>query len=224
MAINEQQILSGRRREDKILEAIAGGSMVKAIGGAIAVVLAIIGLAQVHPALTLSIATIAVGVGLMFEGGAIAARYSRTIPRPVGYETVELGGGMTSEFFGGAAGVVLGILGLVGISPILLNAIAAIVFGTSLLLGSSIPSRINALALFPQEEYKRSQDLIREAASAATGSQILIGLGAIVLGVLAVIGIGPVLILTLVALLSLGFSILLSGTTVSSKFMSIFRH
>ena len=108
-----EEPIQRRRKDDKLLETLAGGSLVKAIGGAAAIVLSILGLARVYPYISLSIATIAVGVALLFEGGAIAAKYQRLLPatRPdqpgegpgLQARTIELGGGMTSEFVGGAA-------------------------------------------------------------------------------------------------------------------------
>ena len=49
-----------------------------------------------------------------------------------------MGGGFTAEFVGGAAGIVLGILALVGIAPEILCSVAVLVFGGTLLFGSGM--------------------------------------------------------------------------------------
>ncbi len=228
-----EEPIQRRRKDDKLLETLAGGSLVKAIGGAAAIVLSILGLARVYPYISLSIATIAVGVALLFEGGAIAAKYQRLLPatRPdqpgegpgLQARTIELGGGMTSEFVGGAAGIVLGIVGLVGIAPFTLSAVAAIVFGSALAIGSGVPSRLAAVSTGRFDEGSRLAEAMREAASVASGTQVMVGVASIVLGILALKGVQPAWVLTLVALLTLGFSTLLSGTAVSGKMMALFK-
>jgi hypothetical protein len=56
--------------EDKhIVESVGSGSAAEIIGGVAAIVLTILGLAHVAPGLMLPIATIAIGVALVFEGG-----------------------------------------------------------------------------------------------------------------------------------------------------------
>ncbi len=57
---------------------------------------------------------------------------------------------------------------------------------------------------------------------AASGTQMLIGIATIVLGILALIGIDPVT-LSLVGLLATGASILFSGSAVSSRMLSVLR-
>jgi hypothetical protein len=59
-------------------------------------------------------------------------------------------------------------------------------------------------------------------ASGSAGVQLLTGLSAGVLGILAVAGENPVL-LTLVALLLLGITVLLSGSALSGLVMSFMR-
>jgi hypothetical protein len=67
---HERQVATGLATES---------SAVEAIGGAAAVVLGILGLAQISPMYLAPIATIVVGVALWFEGAAIVARYSRLV-------------------------------------------------------------------------------------------------------------------------------------------------
>ena len=71
------------------------------------------------------------GVALLFEGGMVASRYWRLPEEVVAgrWASMELTGGMIAEFLAGVAGVVLGILALLGFASLLLTTIAGLVFG-----------------------------------------------------------------------------------------------
>jgi hypothetical protein len=207
----------------KSIKVVAGGSITEAICGAAAVVLAIIGLTGTYPGYMASVATIAFGVAMLAQGGAIAARYSRLIRETTPYEwdsRTEIGGGMGAEFLAGGAGVVLGILGLLGIAPATLLPIAVIVFGGALLLGSSATADLSTVSAPPVNE--RFAHIARQASVAASGAQVLVGVTAIVLGIIALVGVDT-LVVTLVALLVVGASVLFSGTAVSSRMASVMR-
>lgn len=210
---------------ERTAEVVAGGSMVEAIAGAAAVVLAILGLAGLLPTYLLSIAAIAVGVALLFEGGAIAVRYSRLLNETAGsrISSAELGGGMGVEVIGGVSGIVLGILALLGLAPMTLTAVAAIVFGGTLLLSSGTATRLNCLAIDCHGLPDTTRRVAREAVFAAASVQVLVGLGGGILGLLALLGIHPML-LTLIAMLSLGGSVLLSGSAISNKMLGVLHH
>jgi hypothetical protein len=60
-------------------------------------------------------------------------------------------------------------------------------------------------------------------ASGSAGIQSLAGLGAIVLGVLAVAGSTNDVVLNLVALLALGATLVLTGSTLSTTVLSFMR-
>jgi hypothetical protein len=61
---------------------------------------------------------------------------------------------------------------------------------------------------------------VREAVSASAGAQVLIGLAAGLLGILALVGFGPA-ILTLVALLCIGSAVVMNGTAISGRILSL---
>lgn len=208
---------------EKSAKVVAGGSITEALCGAATVVLAIIGLAGMLPGYVASVATIVFGAALIAQGGAIAARLRHVLHETGSYEATartELGGGMGAELIGGAAGIVLGVLGLIGIGTAVLIPIAVIVFGGSLLLGSSASFDLSTFNA-PHEDL-RFAHAARQASVAASGMQALVGIGAIVLGILALVGFEPVL-LTLVALLVLGAAVLMTGTAVSTRMASVLR-
>jgi hypothetical protein len=70
--------------------------------------------------------------------------------------------------------------------------------------------------------YDLSQQIAREAVSAAAGMQMFVGLGSITLGILALVGLAP-LTLVLVAMLALGAAVLLSGAAIRSRMLPLFR-
>lgn len=227
-ARREETVTSLPRREPdperrKSVKAVAGGSITEALCGAAAAVLAIIGLAGTMPGYMASIATIAFGVALLAQGGAIAARHQQMLHEvaPTGWESrAEVSGGMGAELLAGGAGVVLGVLGLLGVATATLIPIAIIVFGGALLLGSSATADLSSLA----DPYgnERFAHFTRQATVAASGAQVLLGIASIVLGIIALVGIDPVTV-TLVALLVLGASVFFSGTAVSSRMASVMR-
>jgi hypothetical protein len=208
---------------ERTAEYLATGSIVEAIGGGAAVVLSILALANVMPTYLASIAAIALGVAMLFEGGAIASRYSKLL-----YEAApdmsHLGSGMSAEVIGGVCGIVLGVLALIGLATVELLSIAAIVFGAAALFSSGATSRLNSLTVARHYGTERwTQQVATELVWAATGIGVLAGLAAIVLGILALIGTYP-LTLSLVAFLAIGSCVLLSGASLGEKMMAMIHH
>jgi hypothetical protein len=221
--------LSSARREreperEKSAKVVAGGSMTEALCGAGAVVLAIIALAGTAQGYLASIAAIALGVGLVAQGGAVAARFRDLLHEAGSYELdtrTELGGGMGAELLGGVAGIVLGVLGLIGVATPIVIPIAVIVFGGALLFGSAATVDLSTISAHGGNA--RFAHVARQASLAASGTQALAGIAGIVLGILALLGVDAVL-LTLVGLLVLGASVLLSGSAVSTRMAAVARH
>jgi hypothetical protein len=205
-------------REEKISAAtLAGGSSLELIGGGAAAVLAIIGLAGTLPFYMTTIATILVGGALLAHGAAVTARRSDTMRRAVDdrAEQIEIGGGAGSEFLGGAAAIVLGILALAGVMPLVLLPVAMIVIGGTILLGAPAQPEIARLA--PDRDRRMSR-ITHEAVESTSGGMVLAGLGAIVLGILALVGVGPAPTLVQVALLAVGVALLLGGSALTARF------
>ena len=203
------------------LEVVSSGSMIDAAGGFAALVLSILALAMAAPTYLTPIAAIALGVALLFEGGMVASRYWR-LPDEVAagrWASMELAGGMIAEFLAGVAGVVLGILALLGFASLLLTTIAGLVFGAVLVLGSGLPIRLNCLEADkekPENAYRFSRFMTRFAAIV----QIALGVAGCVLAILALVGVIPV-ILTTVTLLVVGVAVLLSGSAIASRMMGL---
>jgi len=208
--------------DEATLKTVTRGSITQAVCGVGAAVLAILGLAGILVGYMVSVATIAIGVAFLAEGGAIAARWDdlmREAPSSRFDKQSEFGGGLGAEFVAGITGVVLGILALLGLYPAVLIPVAIVVFGGGLLLGSALTMDLGSIGL----DYDRGGRMSRDATRAASGMQVLVGLGAIVLGILALVGFAPGT-MSLVALLAIGTSILLSGSAVGTRMMKVLRH
>ena len=205
-------------------EGLVGGASAESIAGGAAIVLAIVGLAGILSNAVLSIAAIAVGAGLLIQGGAVAAEHKDLMNHLAGstLDEVNLDTGISVELAGGLAAIVLGILSLLSVDAGILLPAAAVVVGGSLLLSSGTTQRMNALRL---EGVQHGQDhdlaarLTREAVNASAATQGFIGLGAMVLGILGLIGIVPFQ-LALVAFLAIGASMALSGSAIGSRLYS----
>jgi len=95
--------------------------------------------------------------------------------------------GSISEGIVGAAAIVLGILGLVGIYPAILVSIATIAIGASFLIsGSAIASRFSNLARLAAEGTGGAADF-----GMGMSAEFLGGISGIALGILALLGIVP---------------------------------
>jgi hypothetical protein len=208
------------RERSSVYDPTNYGGFVDAIGGIVTIVLAIIALSGIAPTMLVAVATIVFGAALLIQGGTMLSEYAHMMfPADTATSIEEFGGGgISTVFLVGAAGIVLGVLALLGIYPVTLTSIAVIAFGSALVLSSN---SVWHLFRVRQSYYFRgprqlmgSEILASEMASGSAGLQCLAGLGAIVLGILAVTGTNAT-VLTLVGLLVLGATVLLTGSTLS---------
>jgi hypothetical protein len=207
----------------------AYGGFVDALGGVATIVLAVVGLAGVKSEMMVAIATIVFGVALLVEGGAMLSEYA-SIVFPSGSRSVSIesvgGVGLSAHFLVGAAGIVLGVLALLGIQSIILTSIALIAFGAAMVLSSNSVWKLHQLkrTMLPVEGQSVSGTAIlaNEMASESAGALALAGLAGIVLGILAVAGLNPT-VLTLAALIALGATLVLTGSSLSATVVSFMR-
>jgi hypothetical protein len=186
------------------------------------VVLAIIGLAGGLPLAMMSIATIVLGGAILLDSAAITARYAHLVRDTWGGEArvtkAEVGTGLSAESLAGIAGIVLGILALLGYMPETLCAVALIVFGGGLMLGSLARRRFHATSAehFGEGASHTAMRALHEATGVSSGGDVLIGVGAVVLGILALLGVYP-LTLVLIGLLAVGGAVMFSGGLLGAK-------
>jgi hypothetical protein len=207
--------------EQHLVHETESGSIAAAVGGAGAVVLAIVGLIGLIPGALAAIATIALGAVLMLSSGALVTRYSRAFAgAPSSRVQHEIAGGLGLEGMAGLSAVVLGILALLGADPsILLNA-AAIVLGAGLIMASGALARLEALT--HANAATAPEAVPQEVVHMASGADVLVGGAAVVLGIVGLGGHDPVT-LALVALLCIGSAVMITGSTLATRMFSLFN-
>jgi hypothetical protein len=202
----------------------AYGGFVDALGGIATIVLAIIGLAGVRSLELLSIATIVFGAALLIQGGAMLSEFAAIEATPQ-TDGISGGGGLGTLFGVGVAGIILGVLALLGVQSTMLNAVAVIAFGGALVVSASAVWQL-LTSRSVATRFQTGSSMLRVVASEiATGSsslQGMAGLAVIVLGVLAVAGISSQY-LALIALIVAGCSIVLTGSTLSGTMIGFMR-
>lgn len=213
-----------RHRSETAQGVVAGGSTAESIAGLGAVVLAILALLGLLPLTLVSIATIAIGAGLLLRSMAIGASLTQMRheihsehqlgPRP------GRGAGVTIEMLGGLAVIALGILSLLRLDPAALLPISAIVFGGSLIFAAGTTTRVAELRAWYAGSDLRSREVEREAARSSASVEVLVGIGAVVLGILSLVGVGATFLLVVIANLAVGAALLLSGAVLGTRVAS----
>lgn len=222
MNIAAQHGFEARPESRTTARVIGSGSVMEGIAGAGALALGIMGLVNILPLWMAAIGTIAAGAAFLIEGIAISSRMADLVEsdRSGHFDITEIGGGVSAEYLAGLAGITLGILALLGISPLPLMAAAVIAFGGALIMGSGTTSRLNYFGA--AEVNPATRTMAREALSAASGMQIVAGVGAVVLGIFALVD-QPNLTFVLVGLVVTGAAGFIGGSTLGGKLLTIFR-
>lgn len=208
----------------------SAGSMLAALAAAGATVVAILGLLGAVPGIMLPVGTIVLGAALLFHATAVGMRYQRLLHEAAAHEAAltarpvhfEVRAGTSAESLAGAAGIALGVLSLLGIVPTLLCSVALVVFGAGLLLSGAENSRMRSLGIDHQGVSEATGRLIDAAASFSLGSDALVALGAIILGILALLGFAPQT-LVFVGMLCMGSALLLSSSALGGRAMGVHR-
>ena len=190
--------LPNRHSRGKGLSWVADGSILQAFGAIATMALAIVGLAGVFSATMAAIGTIVIAAAILTESDFFGAFWMKSSSGNHTRQTEALES-PNAAFIGGLTGLVLGILALLGVSSPTLLSVAILVYGATFLLNGVGPSQNNWLAH-------------------ASGGEVLVGLGTVVLGLLAIIGVDS-LTLILVALLTLGAAGLFSRSATAVREM-----
>jgi hypothetical protein len=207
-----------------VADAGSYGGFVDALGGIATIVLAIIGLAGVKAEMLVAIATVVFGAALLIQGGAMLTEFAQIETTSETSGTTS-GGGLSALFLVGFAGIVLGVLALLGIYSPVLTAAAAIAFGAALVISSSAVWQLLTSRSIAAR-FERHSPLLRvmasEVAAGSAGLQAMAGLAVIVLGILAVSGVYTTG-LSLIALLIAGAAIVLTGSSLSGSMTGLMR-
>jgi hypothetical protein len=199
----------------------ASESIVELVAGLAVVVLTILGLADVSPSFLVAIATIVFGVGLLLYGTAALSQLNVALARFSASEGA-ISSGRPTVLLAGVAGILLGVLALLGASSIQLVALAVIVFGRSLLMSSYGAVRTRIVAATPANADPTFARIVRNMATGVAALPTMAGSAAIVLGIFALCGFAPTEV-TLIALLELGCFSSLTSAFVGGSFARAFR-
>ncbi|MEJ2292562.1 MAG: hypothetical protein P8Y05_12725 [Deinococcales bacterium] len=193
-----------------------GNEAVATVGAAGSVV-AIVGLAGVLPQLLAEIAVILVGAAYVAAQGSAVARFQLSLSEEERRQLHRLpvGGAVTGEFVGGMAAALLGLLALLNVAQMPLLAIAVILLGAVQIASGRSLNRISALMIETSDADPRVKAVAREAAGASLGAVLLIGMGAVTLGILALVLHVATLSLVLAAGIALGLGTLFEAASRS---------
>lgn len=186
---------------------LSGLSKINVVAALSALVLAIAGLAGLLPTVMASMAAIMLGAAFLTGGNAFTSRTSELFPGEEAFGE-DSAGELALDAMAGLGGTVLGLLGLLGISPPTLLPVASILFGGVMLLCSAFLARRSQLPVTGE---------VSNSTFAASGITLLSGAGTIVLGILSLSGHSPIA-LSLTAFLTISCAQLLSAATLAGGF------
>jgi hypothetical protein len=195
-AMEEQRRAPPRESVEKT---VATGTLVEGLAGTCSAALAIIALLGTSPLTLTAIGVIILGGAILFSAGGFAAMLGRLRSRLRWGELVA--GGVGLDALIGAAVIAGGILVLANVVPMTLLPVSIIVLGGCYLLASG---GLQFFLAGPGTAFSVSAGT---AAGGATAAEILVGLGAAALGVLALAGL-QTLLLSEIAVLALGLGVL----------------
>lgn len=198
-------------RLDRPAKIIGGGTFLEGLGGLAAIVMSIIGLVRVASVPLAAVVSIVLGTAFVLGGGTVMSQFSRFSESAYG-SRARLGAGMALEFLGGVAGIILGALALMGVYPIHLVSIAALVFGVILAAAGFGTYGMDFSVAVREGRIVESAG----AVMGAVGAQAFVGGAAVVLSILALAGLNS-LGLNFVAMLCIGGAVMFSGTALSSR-------
>ena len=204
-----ERLLAPDRRTVVVVES---GASLEVVAGLGAVAVTVIGIDGYRPLTMAAVATLLLGIALVTQGGAIASRWRAMLRRLDGtrYDRTELLGGIGTEVFGGLVGIVIAILALAGVVPRVMVPVATIVFGAALLLGGAAQPELANLGV---------RDSRAQAVEASGGVMVIVGIAAAVLGILALLEVGPAIVLALIALLCVGGALTFAGGALAARLM-----
>lgn len=198
------------------------GPVAESIAALVTVMLTVLGLGDVAPELTTTIAIIVLGGGLLLHGFAIIGEYAHaSVASPTGAKCVG-DVGLAGMLLAGATGVVLGILAFLGFRATGLTTFAVIAFGGAFSLRGGSVLLVNLWGLGASLARKRNQRVASKMLLSSAGFFGLGGLSAILLGVLALARFNPA-DLVMIALLTLGCVNAITGVDITYAVASACR-
>jgi hypothetical protein len=189
------------------------------VAGIGALTVSILGLAGVQPAVMISIATLLLGLGFLILGdtGALSHILFRARSSEERWNSMNLWRGVAIAWLAGIVGVIVGILGFVSAAAATYGGVMALVYGLALIGCTGLTQPTSAAEFATGAGPRRFLVLTLHP---AMGTEFFIGLGAVILGVLALFHFAP-LVLVLVSLLAVGSTLAFVATAVCSATMHL---
>jgi hypothetical protein len=224
-----ETVIDSTRRETGV-GAATGGLALESIAGLAVVVLAVLALIGVLPMLLTTVGGIVFGIAMLVGGIAIAGAWARLTSAALrgNGDTMRAGGGAGVEMIVGLAAIALGVLALLGVSPAILVPALIITGGAGLLLSAGTPQQLNDLRLISAGHDAHTRHVVHESVKGGAVAQALGGIGAVVLGILALVAAHPAPgdgfgSLAEVGMLVLGLSVAIAGGALTGKLGSMMR-
>ena len=184
---------------EEVRKAVATGSLLEGLCGTCAAVLGVIAILGTYPRTLTAVGVLVLGGAILLSAGGFATIVGRIRSRVRWGEA--LAGGAGFEALVGAAAVAGGILVLANVVPMTLLPVSVIVLGGCFLLASG---GLQFLTAGPSWEASATE---AGSAAGAGAVEILVGLAATVLGILALAGM-ETLLFSEIAVLSMGAGLL----------------
>lgn len=205
------------RQERRMEEWVGTGWAIEAVCGVAAIILAIAGLTYYDHYTMAGVSAIVLGSALFLQGFLVSAEYNAIVSRFEAGAHAEFGSGIGVEGIVGVAAIVLGIMMLAGFtSPHIFMGVATLLLGGGLVLSSGVAARLNSVKVEITKGTMETRAQSRYAVIDASITQVIVGIAAAVLGLLALLNISPG-VLTLVAMLAMGVSTFYSGGAVAGR-------
>jgi hypothetical protein len=205
----------------KTEEVVAGSSTLVSLAGIAAIVLVILSYIGVLRFAMAAVATIVIGGGLLAQGLALSRRHKEIRSELAAAGNAKaadgIGSGATVEIVAGIIGVVLGIIALAGGSPRAMMAISLIAFGFALIMVGPLANRLDELNAVSSRAEGVPLDGSHKTVRTTSGMDVLVGIAAVILGILALIGLATNIAVLLVGLLITGIALAVSGGVMTRR-------
>ncbi|MCE5230457.1 hypothetical protein LLG95_12805 [bacterium] len=221
MSATGEQFNATHHDERMTRDFIGAGSAIAVLLGICSAAICISSLMSFYSVAYASLATILVGLALLIEGGSVVARSRKLVS---GSE--DIGWAISSEnavlSLVGIIGIVLGIMAWSRFDQVTLLAVASVIMGSGVLIESSSESLLGRLRLASYRTREPVERYTHQAVRASAGIDLVIGLAAMVLGVMALTGYASFTMI-FVSMLTLSVGVLLGNLAIAGRFFGAFR-
>ncbi len=217
------QVLDKVLEERRPLKTITRGTAVEGVVGLAAAVLSIVGLAGMYPETFLPVSIVVLGAAMIIEARMVIRRFysvMRELGEVQGSRTTS--GGMSIEILAGIAGVTMGLLALMGVNPAMLCSSAVLVFGAAVLFSIGTITMINSIIASGFSKNPLLRGMAASVYAASSDVRVLVGMGTLTLGIIAVVGIHSQT-LAQVGVLAVGGSLFLETFALGEKLADMFQ-